>query len=356
MPRAASLALLLSAVLTGGCNTEYPNPFANASATLEPPPGTDILFVSNTYASATSVPREVFAVAADGSALTRLTFCNTGQARCDTTEAAAARDRSRIAVRRIPRDTDGDGRLTPADGEALLFVDLARAVEGALQPPTARVSGIDWSPTRDVIVYSAAGEGGTEDLFRVEPGNDPRSPSNPHNVLNLTSTPGIRERRPRIDPSGTVAVFERIDATLGATKGQIWIFDSSRVQLQVTRAGPGSEPLAETPYIVGSDADPDYSPDGRSIVFRRLTALGNGGVGFWDLLTVRTDGAGLSVLATGPAYRGAPDWGPQGIVFNEIDKAAGTSKLVIVQPDGSGRRTPATMSAHVDLSFPRWLR
>jgi Tol biopolymer transport system component len=145
-----------------------------------------------------------------------------------------------------------------------------------------------------------------------------------------------------------VAVYERTEAT---TKNQIYIYNSTG-QVQVTTAGPGTETLGS--YAVGGDTDPDYSPDARSIVFRRLTATGNGGLGTWDVMTVRTDRTALATLASGPVYRSAPDWGPKGIVFSEIDKATGIAQLVIVQPDGTGRRVIATLNGF-DIASPRWV-
>jgi Tol biopolymer transport system component len=310
---------------------------------VAPGPGSDIVFTTNSYTTAAGSPRELFAIEASGAGLARLTFCNVDPRRCDSSEAAPAPDRERMAVLRVSEDVDGDGRLTAADGQALLVADLVRAVEGRLVAQSARVSGVDWSRGGDVLVYSAGAEGALEDLFRVDPsGQDNR---------NLTVTPNVRERRPRLDPAATVAVYERIEAD---GKGQVFIFAGQLSQIRVTSGGPGSAPLAGTPYVVGSDADPAFSPDGRSIVFRRLTGTGNGGLGTWDVLTVRNDGSGLAVVASGPVFRGAPDWGTQGIVFVEAE-AAGTAQLVVTQADGTGRRSILTVPAALDISNPRWL-
>jgi Tol biopolymer transport system component len=334
---------LVAAALFGGCNTTYDNPFANSSPTIAPRPDAVLVYTSNGYATRAGFPREIFAAGDAGAGVTRLTFCNNDTRRCDAVEAAPAPDRTRVAIRRVETDTDRDGRLTPNDGEALLIVDLSRGVEGGLLQSSAKVSGIDWSPTGDVLVYSASGEGGVEDLYRADP--------NGQNTRNLTSSAGVRERRPRIDPSGSAALFERIDST---DKGQIWLYSSTGAQVRVTSAGEGTQALAGTPYVVGADADPDYSPDGRSLVFRRLTATGNAGLGSWDIMTVRLDGTGLTTLVTGPAFRGAPDWGPKGIVFPEIDTTS--ARLVLVQGDGSGRQVPVTLGASFDISHPRWLQ
>jgi dipeptidyl aminopeptidase/acylaminoacyl peptidase len=337
-PRAALVVVLAASV--AACNTEYDNPFARSETGVPPPTTADMVFSSNSYTNRIGSPRDLFAAEDGGAGLTRLTFCNSEQGRCDNVEAAPAPERQRMAVRRVSTDTNNDGRLGPEDGEALVFVDLARGVEAELIPPQARVNGADWSPLGDFIIYSATGEGGIEDLWIMDP--------NGQNNRNRTSTPAVAERRPRLNASANSAVYERIEA---GGKGNIFVFSSFRV----TSGGPGTEPLAGTPYIVGSDADPDFSPDGRLVVFRRLTALGNGGLGTWDILTAHTDGTELTVVASGPVYRGAPDWGSEGILFNEVDVAGASSRLVVVDPAGTNRRTPVTTGASILLSFPRWL-
>lgn len=334
-------SVLFGVLLLGGCAKDYPNPFANASQTFLPPAQAALVFTSNAYAAQPGAPREVFAVNEDGSGLTRLTFCAGDAARCDSAEAASASDRRRMAVRRATADPN----LT-----ALFYLDLQRAVDAELVPGTRAVSGIDWSPAGEVLVYSALGDSTSEDLFRADPnGQNTRDLSC---VLPSPCDATVRERRPRIDPTGSVAVFERIGAS---GKGEVWIFNTTLNQVKVTAGGPGSAALAGSPYVVGSDADPDYSPDGRSIVFRRLTGLGSGGLGTWDILSVSTDGTSLATVASGPIFRGAPDWGPKGIAFTEVDSAAGAAGLVTVQPDGSGRRVLVSAGSAFSLGYPRWL-
>jgi Tol biopolymer transport system component len=326
-------------VLLAGCSTQTTNPFTNFNPSVPPPAGATILFAGNGYAARTGEPRELFSIDDTGGGLTRLTFCNTEPRRCDTIEAAMASDRVRGAARRVA-DADGDGRLSSNDGESLFLLDLTRGIDAMLFAGTARVSGIDWSVGGDLLVYSAVGEGGSDDIYRVD--------SNGQNNTNLTLTAGVRERRPRLDAATTIAAYERIE---GNGKAQIYIF--TRTQQQVTSGGEGSGTLANTLYVVGSDTDPDFSPDALRIVFRRLTGTARAG-GTWDIVTVAADGSGLTtIVGGGGAFRGAPDWGPRGIIFPEAD-ATGT-RLVLVQPDGSGRRTLVTLGAGYDISVPRWL-
>jgi WD40 repeat protein len=338
IPKAA-----VAAILAVGCARSYDNPFAGSHATTEPSAAAALVFTSNAHNARAGTGREIYAVEESGANPTRLTFCGEAGAVCSSLDAAFGTDRRRAVVGRVTADTNSDGRLTGTDGEGLVLVDFERSVEGPLVPPAARVTSVDWSAISDVIVYSGAGSGDQDDIFRMDP--------NGQNNRNISATAAIRERHPRVDPTGTIAVFERIDAT---GKGEVWIFFTTQAQSRITSGGPAGPPLPLTPYVVGSDADPDYSPDGRTIVFRRLRALGDGRLGQWDVMTVRPDGTGLRTIVSGPAFRDAPDWGPRGIVFTETG-SDGRSEIVIVDPDGANRRAILTVGASVDLGAPRWL-
>lgn len=359
MRRHSRPAALVAVILLPGCGQNYPNPFEDPAliTTVAPPAGTQLVFASDGWASAPGRGRELMAVAADGSQLTRLTFCDSEGRPCDMQEAALAPDNVRAAVRRVLADTTGDGRLDDRDDASLAYVDLAAQVEAELLPATARTSGIDWAPTQDILVYSALGAGG-EDLFRTTPRRP--TPDNAQETVDLScptfagAPPScdvqLSELRPRIDPAGTVAAYARFQA---GSSAELWIFQTTANQVRVTTAPAGTAVLPGTSYRIGSDTDPTFSPDGRTLVFRHLAAAGDGR-GVWEIRAVRTNGSELQTLAAGEAWRGAPDWAADGIVFPEAD-AAGT-RLVIVQGDGSGRRAITSFPAGVRLDNPRWLR
>jgi Tol biopolymer transport system component len=358
-----ALSPFLCALLTVACNQDEGNPFAAGSPLGRLRPSAAIVFTSDAYAARPGSPRDVFAIDEDGSGMTRLTLCNADTRRCDSSEVAPAPDGRRLAIRRSTADTNGDGRVGPGDNESVVIADLQRGVEGKLQLRarsalaagfinTERLSGLDWSPLDDILVYSANGEGaaGLDDLYSTVPRPDP----NAELTRNRTFSAALRERRPRIDPTGGVMVYERLDAATGKT--EIWIWNGSpsahvRVTSGAESAGPA---LPGELYVVGSDADPDYSPDGSFLAFRRLTGVGNGGLGLWDVMTVRTNRTSLTTIASGPVSRSAPDWGPKGVVFSEVDRVSGLARLVVVQPDGSDRRVLATLNGY-DIASPRWL-
>lgn len=346
-----------------GCSKDYPNPFGDQIQTNKPTADAGLIFTGNGWSDTAGEGREAFSASTTGASLTRLTFCNQAESVCDTAEAMLAPDRRRAILRVLDTDSNGDGVLSAEDGYALVYVDLDRQAQANLVEASQQVTGMDWSPVQDLVVYSAQGAGG-EDLFRTTPIRP--TADNQQDTRNLscvadptTGAPAacdnrIRERRPRIDPSGSFLVYERIGVD---GKGQIWVFQNVTTAFAVTTGGPGSEALTGTPYVVGSDADPDFSPDNGSIVFRRLTATGNGGRGTWNIMAVNSDATNLRTLVSGPAWRSAPDWSVDGsIAFAETDVATGIPTLVRIDADGSNRRTLLSLAAGFRLDFPRWLR
>jgi Tol biopolymer transport system component len=226
-----------------------------------------------------------------------------------------------------------------AGASALYFMDLSRSIETVLVP-TKRVTFVDWSPDNAFILYTIKDTGGREDLYYNYPNGSAEQ--------NLTSTTDVAERAPRVDPGASTAAYERIDAT-GIPR--IYVYQT----IPVTSGDVVGAALPGTPYFVGSDADPAWAPDATRLVFRRLTGIGNGGLGTWDVLTVKTDGTDIRTVATGASFRGAPDWGNAGIVFVETDATAGESRLVLVQPDGTGRTVLRTEPSVYRMAAPRFL-
>jgi Tol biopolymer transport system component len=328
------LVILCSIALAAGCGNDPVNPFNRFTTSRPPSADAVLLFVSGSWSDAAGAPRELLALNADGSKMEQLTACAQADTPCDFIQAAPSPDRNRlIAIRTTPDAAEG--------ASTMYFMDLSRSVETIIFP-SRKVLSADYSPDGSFVVFSAIAPQTTdEDLFYSQPNGQAEE--------NLTNTSTSRERNPRIDPFARTVAFERIDES-----GVSRIFLYSNTALT---SGPATGPaLAGTPYVVGGDADPVMSPDGSSIAFTRLTSTGNGGLGTWDLLTLKADGASTPVvIASGAVYRGAPDWGSRGILFVETDAATARSQLVLVQPDGSGRTVLRTEDASNRLGSPRWL-
>jgi hypothetical protein len=339
MSRFRAPVLLAAALLLSGCDSEYDNPFENASTSQVPPPDATLLFVQNGYDGTGTGPRELFAVNDATGSLTQLTSCSRRANPCDIFEVAPATDRRRVIVRRA-EDLNGDGRIGVNDGVRAVFLDLARSTEAPVLTNFDDVTSVDWSPLGDTLLFGAR-SGTLEDLFR--------SQLNGEELFNLTNSGEIRERRARYDRSGTVAAFERLNA---AGRTEVWLYRTSVQQSAITTAGSGTGTLANG-YVVGSDADPSFSPDSTRVVFRRL--VGTTGEGLWDIYSARIDGTGLLPIATAPGYRSAPAWGSNGIAFVERLSGGTSTRLVVVDESGTVLRVPVTLGSNIRMDAPRWL-
>jgi hypothetical protein len=332
MPR--RILVVASIALAAACGNDANNPF-NPAATSRPPSADAVLmFVSGSWAQDPGQPRELLALNADGSKVEQLSACAQASTPCDFVSVAPSPLRTRLeAIRTTPGAAEG--------ATTLYFMDLSRSVEKMLFP-RRRVESVDWSADGTFILFSAGvAQTNQADLFYSAPDGTSEQ--------NLTSTATVQERNPRIDPFGRTATFEQSDE-FGVSR--IYLFQAT----QLTSGGSPGPALPDTPYVVGADANPVISPDGLSVAFRRLTGIGNGGLGTWDILTLKADGASTpQVIVTGAAFRGAPDWGTKGIVFVETDAATSRSQLVLVKSDGTGRTVLRTEDAGFRMGSPRWL-
>jgi Tol biopolymer transport system component len=278
-------------------------------------------------------PRDVFTADESGSGVLQNTFC-AAAGECDFTDVAPSGAAARVMTR----------RLRGGGSPEIVFVDLARGVEAVVVTTPLRPTGVDWTPGGELLVYSAGNAGGPGDLFRAAQDGT--------GATSLTASPEVEDHRPRLDAGARAVVYERRATASDRTVAVLFANQQQQFTLTQGAAGPA---LPDGSYRVGSDADPTFSPDGRFAVLRRLRAVGTDGRGEWDLVVVSTTDGSVAerVLVTGPAFRGAPDWGPLGIVFPESDPGSTTTRLVVVQPDGSGRRVPVTLPGRI--SSPRWI-
>jgi Tol biopolymer transport system component len=97
--------------------------------------------------------------------------------------------------------------------------------------------------------------------------------------------------------------------------------------------GSGKTNLSRNSAI---DGYPDWSPDGRRIVFNR--EVYRGGHEIVDLVTTNPDGTGLTQLTLAPLGGGVPRWSPDGsrIVF-QFEGEEETLDIFMINADGSNR-------------------
>jgi TolB protein len=135
--------------------------------------------------------------------------------------------------------------------------------------------------------------------------------------------------RPQVSPDGRRLVVERRNSWVSRPKGGSALF-------VLNLDGSGVRQI--TPWSVAGGDGPDWSPDGKRIVFRAPRLISFTGS---NLYTVRADGTDLRQLTHFPkstevlssSYSPDGDW----IVFSRSGRG-GLPDLFLIRPDGSGLR------------------
>jgi len=235
--------------------------------------------------------------------------------------AAVAPDHRHIATNRMPRE--------PWNDLELWLLDTAAQTETRLVPNfrSAGNGGVDFDRSGWLYFAARPRRGDSFDLFRMRVDGSA--------IEQLTRTAeddydvGVAEDGSRI---AWVRVQGR---TPFFRKTEIWVAkpDGSNA-IRVFDGGPkygrhGGFPLG--------GYDPEFSPDGKSVLFSRVDpAYDNFSMGAQDLWVVDVDGANLrAVGAPTGALRMIPDWEDDLLLFTEFNQFEHYIGLATMRPDGT---------------------
>jgi Tol biopolymer transport system component len=173
-----------------------------------------------------------------------------------------------------------------------------------------------FSPTGARIAFALCTSGGC-DIAAMNPDGS--------GVTNLTNTQSpVNEERPAYSPDGARIAFDRRTPN----EQQIWIMNAD---------GSGATRLTNQPYPANQDFQPDFSPDGTSIVFTRC--VNPGPAAQCDLWAMNVDGSNARDLTNtaNPNNELGGSFSPDGrqIVFQFDD---GNDDLGMMNADGSNLR------------------
>jgi Tol biopolymer transport system component len=198
-----------------------------------------------------------------------------------------------------------------------------------------------------------APDGGTLAFQRFDFTGDEEEPQ-PATQVWLTDADGRNARRltafeeteayegafdPAFSPDGRTLAIDAVD---DGVPGIFLIPASTRHGKLVTEAD--ARRVTSAPADAAFDSEPQFSPDGRWIVFTRFSAACAEGPEECEtrIYKVRTNGKDLRLLADAPLNPSAPDWHPTGlaITFDVHDStfAPNEGHIMVMLADGSHKR------------------
>jgi Tol biopolymer transport system component len=250
----------------------------------------------------------------------------------------------RRVVSSSPSDTVGDGapRFSP-DGKVLAFVrqrslgasgigivSLADPSDDAriISPATAQVGSFAWTPDSREVVFTGSYQGPGQGMWRM-PANGQTPPVA---VLGVGQDP----TRVAIAPQGAYLAYEA-----SAGDANLW-------RLDLEQGRPAAAPV-KVVASTRTDTAPDYSPDGRRIVF---ASTRSGGFEIW---VCGADGSNpIQVTRLGAPVSGSPRWSPDGRTIAFDSDGEGQTEIYAVNADGGPPRR-LTNDSGFD-AVPTWSR
>jgi hypothetical protein len=218
-----------------------------------------------------------------------------------------------ILVNAICSDTDNNGKINDQDKPELYLLDLTTGGMNCLtcEYDLTSINNPDYSPVNGKIVFSAGtGSGMNNRLFTIDFDK---------NLVQLTNDSEYLDFDCSWSEDATKIVFSRLpnQAYPFSIPSQVWLMDAAGTTMKKITDG-GLNPHNEKPhrqYPIGTDADPDLSPDNKKIVISRLrTGQENAAFGVWELVIVDVDTGREEVLDSQYANM-IPEWKLEGILF-----------------------------------------
>ena len=265
--------------------------------------------------------------------------------------------------RRLTTNGDGDGfpALSP-DGRRVIFDSNRRRTaaepfntsdlfvmnaDGTGQTWLARGSSASWSPDSRFVAYHASASG-TGRPIKADPGAATSdsdifvmSVDGRSERRNVTNDPRAIDDDPDWSPDGRTILFTSHAVTDDANNSVTAEIFAMTVEAPGTRRR-----LTDN---TEEERGPAWSPDGRRIVF----SCRRGGADF-EICVMNADGTGQIQLTDNAVADLTPSWSPDGkrIAFHRRVGERGQFQIFVINPDGTGEKQltfPPGLNA-----FPNW--
>ncbi len=228
--------------------------------------------------------------------------------------SAQAVDSKTIMTIAMCNDTDGDGLVNFNDEPDIYLLDLETKEMDCLtcEYDFIAVNNPDYSSATGKTVFSSGtGLGMNNHIFTIDAEK---------NLVQLTNDSEYMDFDCSWSEDGEKIVFNRLlqQDYPWTIPSQVWLMDADGSNLEkITNGGPN--PSGEgnhwQHYPIGTDADPDLSPDNSEIVFSRLkTGKENAPFGVYELVVADVETKEITILDSNYANM-LPEWKEGGILI-----------------------------------------
>ncbi|MBN2075028.1 MAG: PD40 domain-containing protein [Dehalococcoidales bacterium] len=208
-------------------------------------------------------------------------------------------------------DTDGNGLIDEQDELELYFLDLETQEMDCLTADLefAAINNPDYSHVNEKILFSAQQSGVFHNyLFTINAEKE---------LVQITNDNKYMDFDFAWSEDGSKIVFNRLPLPVFTKPSQVWLMDADGAGAEKITDGGDDADLEDKhrPYPIGTDADPDLSPDNSRIVFSRLvTGKRNEPIGVWELIVIDVLTKKETILDSEYANM-IPEWKSGGILF-----------------------------------------
>ncbi|HXX21760.1 MAG TPA: protein kinase, partial [Terriglobia bacterium] len=218
-------------------------------------------------------------------------------------------------------------RYGEADAADLFLVRLAAGKPKRLTFDNGVVNGHAWTPDGAYIIFSSDRLGGAARLWKVSASGGQPEPLS-------VGQDGAKE--PSLSRDG-----RRLAYTQGNTNVNIWRYE-------VSRTAGGSAPPTKLIASAYSNLAPQFSPDGKRIVFASTRS------GTSEIWVCESDGSNPRQLTFSGRWAGTPRWSPDGQQIAFDSSPQGHLGIYVVSAEG-GQPRPLTADAS-NNSVASWSR
>lgn len=311
---------------------------------LSIPEGADIIFTASMYAENLNAPSEIYAMDIDERKIYRISCSNLNGLTCDYSRPHVSPDYKKMVVMRGCSDTNSDGVINLYDDKIIWIINIENDTISEITGYDA-VNSPCWSVNNEIVFAANTAGVLNTDIYKMD--------ANGENIQNLTNTDDYFENDPWWSNDGGQIVFGKgefvtpeglPEESYAAAKDDLWVMDSNGGNKTKVVSFGGDEDCADYSdnYCLGLVADPDFLPEGSSIVYEKLLSTEeNNGSGRWNIFSASLSGLDQNITNLTndlTAYQAIPRASEKGIIFHETDIDKPFYGLVMIDLDGSNRK------------------